>query len=115
MRTAERRHRCYNYTTDCVTSWHAPVWPFESAKLGTAMIRALHGRQARSLAPHLTPSDFARFLATFARMHTRGRARDMPPDTPFVGESFHPDDGYWLSRELMFARRHGDRLVGGHP
>ena len=20
--TAERRHRCYNFSTDCVTSWH---------------------------------------------------------------------------------------------
>lgn len=114
VRTAERRHACYNFTTDCVTSWHGPVWPFESAKLGTAMINALHGPHRARLAPHLAPSDFADFLRTYAQMHTRGAARDVEPGEPFVGESFHGDEGFWYTRELMYRRRHGDRRRGDH-
>lgn len=113
-RIAERRHACYNFSTACVTSWNAPVWPFESAKLGLAIIAALRGPHAAALAEHLQPSDFFDFLRTFARMHTRGRADDVPAGSPFVGESFHPDDGYWLTRALMFQRRHGDKRRGNH-
>ena len=29
IRTTERRHPCYNFSTACVTSWHGAVWPFE--------------------------------------------------------------------------------------
>ena len=47
-------------------------------------------------------------------MHTRGRARDVPAGTPFVGESFHGDEGYWLTRELLYERRQGDRTRGDH-
>ena len=39
LRTAERRHPCYNFSTNCVTSWHAPVWPFETSKMLTGLAR----------------------------------------------------------------------------
>ena len=65
-------------------------------------------------AQHVGPADFASFLATYARMHTRGAARGVPPGEPFVGESFHGADGYWLTRELLHQRRQGDRLRGDH-
>ena len=29
-------------------------------------------------------------------------------------QSFHGDDGYWLTRRLMHQRRHGDRNRGDH-
>ena len=113
--TAERRHRCFNFSTWCPTSWHGPIWPFESAKLGTALINALHDvRHRRSYAQHVGAADFAAFLRTYAQMHTRGRARDVPRGEPFVGESFHGDDGYWLTRELMYQRKQGDRKRGDH-
>lgn len=115
FRTAERRHRCYNFSTDCVTSWHAPVWPFESAKLGSALIHVLTGPLAHAAAARgLLPRDFADFLLQFARMHTRGRAAGVQAGSPFIGESFHPDDGYWLTRDMMFRRRHGDKRRGDH-
>ena len=47
-------------------------------------------------------------------VHTRGAARGVPPGEPFVGESFHGADGYWLTRELLHQRRQGDRLRGDH-
>ena len=112
--TAERRHRCFNFSTGCVTSWHAPVWPFESAKLGTAMIAALRGTHAAAVAPHLRVRQYFDFLAQYARMHTRGAAEEVAPGEPFVGESFHGDGGYWLTRRLMFERRHGDKRRGDH-
>ena len=115
MTTAERRHRCFNFSTWCQTSWHGPVWPFESSKLGTALIHALHDvRHRASYATFVRPADFFGFLATYARMHTRGRARDVPNGEPFVGESFHGDDGYWLTREIMYQRNTGDRRRGDH-
>ena len=93
-RIAERRHRCYNFSSDCVTSWHAALWPFEVAKLGNAIIAALTGPLAEAVRPHLRPADFGDYLLQYARMHTRGRADEVPFGEPFVGESFHPDEGY---------------------
>jgi len=112
--TAERRHRCFNFTTACVTSWNGPVWPFESAKLGGAMIATLNGPHAGAASPYLQKADFAAFLRTYARMHTRGRAVGVAAGTPFVGESFHGDDGYWITRALLHQRRAGDRDRGDH-
>ena len=103
--TAERRHRCYNFSTDCVTSWHAPVWPFEISKLGTAMIGAMRGTHAAAVSAHLRPAQFHALLAGYARMHVHGAAEDVPAGEPFVGESFHGDDGYWLTRRLMHQLR----------
>ena len=116
LRTAERRHSCYNFSTNCVTSWHAPVWPFESSKLLTGLARALAGPHAAAAARHgATPAAFADHLRTYARMHTRGAAEDVAAGVPFVGESFHPDDGFWLTRRLMFQRKmHEEKRRGDH-
>ena len=117
LRTAERRHPCFNFSTWCPTSWHGPVWPFESSKLATGLIHALHDDQLRAALrdeAHVTLADFHDVLADFARMHTRGRARDVPDGQPFVGESFHGEDGYWLTRELLYQRKQGDRKRGDH-
>ena len=117
LRTAERRHPCYNFSTWCPTSWHGPIWPFETSKLATGLIHALHDPELRAaLREHarVTPADLFDVLADYARMHTRGRAREVAAGEPFVGESFHPDDGYWLTRELLYQRRQGDRKRGDH-
>jgi hypothetical protein len=117
VRTAERRHRCYNFSTWCVTSWHGPVWPFESSKLATALVTALHDPAHRAALQDLAaigPADFFRLLATYAKMHAHGAAREVPSGTPFVGESFHPDSGFWLTRELMFQRGQSDKRRGDH-
>lgn len=117
LTTAERRHPCYNFSTWCPTSWHGPVWPFETSKVATALIHALHDRQQQTALRRYASvgrADFARLLATFAKMHTRGAARGVSPGAPFVGESFHGDDGYWLTRELLFQRRAGDKRRGDH-
>ena len=48
-------------------------------------------------------------------MHTRGAAEDVAAGVPFVGESFHPDDGFWLTRRLMFQRKmHEEKRRGDH-
>ena len=120
--TTERRHPCYNFSTSVgggpfPTSWNGPVWPYESAKLGTALIRALHDaghRKALRSFASISAADFYAFLAQYARMHTRGAARDVPAGEPFVGESFHGEDGYWLTRELLYQRKAGDRRRGDH-
>lgn len=78
------------------------------------MVRALRGAHAAALAPYLRPSHFFEFLAQFARMHTRGAADGVARGEPFVGESFHGDDGYWLTRRLMHKRRFGDKNRGDH-
>ena len=99
-----------------MTSWHAPVWPFESSKLLTGLAKALAGPHAAAAARHgATPAAFADHLRTYARMHTRGAAEDVAAGVPFVGESFHPDDGFWLTRRLMFQRKmHEEKRRGDH-
>jgi hypothetical protein len=32
--TTERRHSCYNFTTDAQCNWNGGVWPFETSKAG---------------------------------------------------------------------------------
>lgn len=115
--TTERRHPCYNFSSACVTSWNGPVWPFETAKLATALSHALHDpgqRAALKSAAGVTKADFTYVLSQYARMHTRGRAHRVARGEPFVGECFHGDDGYWIARELLAARRAGDWARGEH-
>ena len=117
LTTAERRHPCFNFSTWCPTSWHGPIWPFETSKLGTALMHALQDPIHRiALWEHagVGKRDFLHTLTTYARMMTRGRAQGVTAGDPFVGESFHPDDGYWLTRELLHQRRAGDRDRGDH-
>ena len=117
LTTAERRHRCFNFTTWCQTSWHGPVWPFETAKALTGLVEALHDgvlRNAIQSQAGVHPAHFCDALSQYARMHTKGVADEVPAGQPFVGESFHPVDGYWLTRRIMFERRTGDRRRGDH-
>lgn len=117
LTTVERRHPCYNFSTSCVTSWNGPVWPFESAKLLTGLAHALHElTHARALeaSADVGKAAFADALMVFGRMHTRGRAAGVASGEPFVGESFHPDDGYWLTRELLHRCHAADRNRGAH-
>ena len=93
LRTAERRHPCYNFSTNCVTSWHAPVWPFESSKLltGLAALRP----HAAAAAPRRDARRFADHAYVRADAHAwrrRGRRRACRS-----WRSFHPDDGFWLT------------------
>ena len=79
------------------------------------MIRALHDRPRRAAyAAHLNPADFASFLVTYASMHTRGSADGVPASEPFIAETFHGDDGYWIARRLMAERKQSDWRRGDH-
>ena len=67
-------------------------WPFETAKVGTALINLL---QAYPPQPTVGKAAFEKLLATFARAHTRSHAEGLKP--PHVDEDLHPDDGYWCA------------------
>lgn len=77
------------------------MWPFETAKVGTALIRLLHEYPAQ---PHVGRDDFDGLLRTYARAHTRSYAEGLIP--PHVDEDLHPEDGYWITRR---------KLHGIHP
>ena len=115
LTTAERRHRCFNFTTWCQTSWHASL-AFELRRSPPGQ-EALHDgvlRNAIQSQAGVHPAHFCDALSQYARMHTKGVADEVPAGQPFVGESFHPVDGYWLTRRIMFERRTGDRRRGDH-
>ena len=78
------------------------------------MINALRGPHSAAVSAHLQPAQFHELLSGYARMHVRGAAEGVAAGEAFVGESFHGDDGYWLTRRLMHQRRHGDRNRGDH-
>jgi hypothetical protein len=35
--TTERRHSCYNFTTDAQCNWNGGVWPFETSKVSALL------------------------------------------------------------------------------
>ena len=96
-RTTERRHACYNFSNSAQCNWNGGSWPYETSKLGTALINLL---QAYPPQPTVGRRAFDRMLRTYALSHTRahvgfGRA------PPHVDEDLHPDDGYWITRRKL--------------
>ena len=78
LRTAERRHQLLQLLDERVTSWHAPVWPFESSKELTGLRaprwpgRTRRRRRATARRPPRSPIICVR---------TRGCTRVAPPRT----------------------------------
>lgn len=95
-RTTERRSDCYNFSNSAQCNWNGGSWPFETAKVGTALINLL---QAYPPQPTVGKAAFEKLLATFARAHTRSHAEGLKP--PHVDEDLHPDDGYWITRRKL--------------
>lgn len=87
----------------CWCSWvGAPqVWPFETSKVGTALINLL---QLYPSQPYAGRDTFDQFIRTYARAHTKSHAEGLTP--PHVDEDLHPDEGYWITRR---------KLHGVHP
>jgi len=102
--TCERRHDCYNFTTDAQCNWNGGVWPFETSKAGTALINLLQRYPSQ---PHASAADFYSLLRTYARAHTQTHAEGAVP--PHVDEDLHPDEGYWITRRKLF-KNPGDPL-----
>ncbi|KAK3261667.1 hypothetical protein CYMTET_29437, partial [Cymbomonas tetramitiformis] len=103
-RTCERRHACYNFSNNAQCNWNGGSWPFETSKVGTALINLLNNYPPQ---PHADAADFVRLLAGYARAHTRSNAVESAP--PHIDEDIHPDDGYWITRRKLFANA-GDPL-----
>lgn len=95
-RTTERRSACYNFTTAEQCNWNGAMWPFETAKTGTALINLLQEYPAQHTVGR---GAFHRLLQMYAHAHTRTEAENLPP--PHVDEDLHPDDGYWITRRKM--------------
>eukprot|EP01051_Picozoa_sp_SAG22_P014596 SAG22_NODE_1795_length_3553_cov_5.156051_2_plen_308_part_00 len=104
---------CYNATYgEC--SWDGPSWPYESARLLSAMANLLQpGEQytdAQRAAAGVTAADFQALLTQYATAMTHGHVAGARVP-PYVGENIHPDLGYWVARQDMFL----GWTVGTHP
>lgn len=105
LRTAELRTPCYNFTQfvplakrhEC--NWNGPSWPFETAKLLTAMANILHDYPPQTA---VTAASFLGQLRLFAQQHLAGQV--VNGSQPWIGESMHPDTGVWLSRAIMYEQ-----------
>ena len=95
-RTTERRSPCYNFSNSAQCNWNGGSWPFETAKVGTALINLL---QTYPEQPTVSVATFDRLLRQYARAHTRTSAEALAP--PHVDEDLHPDDGYWITRRKL--------------
>ena len=95
-RTTERRSNCYNFSNSAQCNWNGGVWPFETAKVGTALINLLQTYPPQTV---VGKSTFDGLLRTYATAHTRSHAEGLAP--PHVDEDLHPDDGYWITRRKL--------------
>lgn len=110
-RTAERRHPCYNYsswTTAHECNWDGPSWPYETSRVLTGLANMLQDYPGQQ--DVMKPADFVEQLSTYARAHTQSTA--INGTRPWIGEDLHPDDGYWIAREIMYAQNRSSRNRG---
>jgi len=111
-RTAERRSPCYNYSVDHECNWNGPSWPFETSKAITGAANVLNDYPVDT--SHLTQDTYFELLSQYARAHVRMTAVNAEPwllsgtGKCWIGEDFHPDDGYWLARQIMYDK--GDKM-----
>ncbi len=108
-RTAERRHPCYNYTVAHECTWNGPSWPYETSRLLAGLANLLQDYPPQSV---VGPADFWELLKIYARSHLNAFA--INGTRPWIGEDLHPDDGYWLAREIMYGKNESDRNRGDH-
>ena len=97
-----------------------PSWPFETSKVITAGLHFL--RDYDDAAHHTDGAIDAEglwaLLAQYALAHTDAHAVNSTAwllpglGASWIGESLHPDDGYWLSRAKMYAADHPHRNRG---
>ena len=104
LRTAERRHPCYNYSYmnySYKDTWNGPSWPYETARVLTAAANVLHdGYDSVAM---LSSAEYVGLLQQFARAHTRSYAEPdtaQPKGSGHIYELLHPDDGYWVDHQL---------------
>lgn len=132
LRTAERRHPCYNYSWDHGDCWNAPSWPYETSRILTSLanvlnrhaadITAVEERDADTTSVHdsdnafkLTPGHYWDLLVQYAKQHTRTYAVNdtaNPIGSGHVFENLHPDLGYWNNRKIMYGRNDPNRDMG---
>ena len=96
-RTTERRSACYNFSNSAQCNWNGGSWPFETAKVGTALINLLQTYPPQKVVGRRT---FDRLLRTYAQAHTQAHAEGRDGH-PHVDEDLHPDDGYWITRRKL--------------
>jgi hypothetical protein len=121
-RTAEAHDPCYNYSAAHECLWNGPSWPFETSKLITGALNMLHEYPAAcGEAAGVDTMAVWRMMRQYARVHTHARAinasgwrLDGSVSSAWIGESVHPDDGYWLPRALMYAAGRSDKERGRH-
>ena len=111
-RTAERRHRDYNFSCEHPCTWNGPSWPFETSRLLTALANVLN-RSSQQPLGSVSTHTWLTLLRQYARVQTRSAVAE-PSDLegrsvhkhPWIGEDVHPDDGYWIAREYMLRCAH---------
>lgn len=112
LRTAERRHPCYNYSWDHGDCWNGPSWPYETSRVLAGLANYL----VDTPAPHaVTRAQYWALLQQYARQHTRTSAVNdtaHPPGSGHVFENLHPDLGYWNNRAQMYWRGDSNRNMG---
>ena len=100
--TAERQHKCFNMSQDgSECSWNGMSWPYETARVLTAMSNLLIDRpSAQSAGTGVDAAAFTKLVTTYATSHTQGYAAN--GSQPWVGENIEPDRGFWVAREIMY-------------
>lgn len=106
---------CYNKTSHGECSWDAPIWPYETSRVLTGLANLLQGPIEKTYTTvqvtgsGMNYSDFHLMLRQYAIMHTRGFVANRTNTTsayaeqPWIGENLHPDDGYWVARQMMYG------------
>lgn len=113
LRTAERRHACYNYSFEHGDFWNGPSWPYETSRLLTAAANVLRG--SASDIRHMTRDRYYELLLQYARQHTLTTAVNdtaQPAGSGHIFENLHPDLGYWNNRARMYWKASPQRNMG---
>jgi len=97
-RTAERRHPCYNYTANHECLWNAPSWPYETSRLLVGLSNLLNDYPPQNV---IGKSEYFQLILQYARAHTKSVA--INGSSPWIGEDLHPDDGYWIARQILYS------------
>jgi hypothetical protein len=117
-RTAERRAPCYNFSFAHECLWNAPTWPYETSRLLSGLANLLIDYPPPPAAPGggsqlpVRPADLVALMRQYARLHTQSSA--INGTRPWIGEDLHPDEGYWLARDIMYRENQTLRNRGDH-
>lgn len=114
LRTAERRHGCYNYSFDHGDCWNGPSWPYETSRVLTSAANLLNNDRMAANG-YLTVEKYWTLLKQYARQHTVTVAENdtaRVPGSGHVFENLHPDLGYWNNRARMYWRNDTNKDMG---